>query len=92
MDQINVLKEEAARVRRRRERLQEEREELEENRRRVTDRLEGLEHLVLSSLKEDQMGGSSLQVFKRLSLCASPFVALSCLPTVLQFFLLLFTS
>ena len=64
MDQIGVLEEEVAVVRRKRERLQEEREELEERRRRVTDRLEGLEQIIISSLGESNLGGSIIQVGK----------------------------
>ena len=51
-------------MRRKRERLQEEREELEERRRRVTDRLEGLEQIIISSLGESNLGGSIIQVGK----------------------------
>ena len=49
-------------MRRRKERLLEEREELEESRRRVTDRLEGQEQFIISSLGEGRSGGSSFQV------------------------------
>ena len=59
-----MLEEEVAGVRKRRERLQEEREQLEESRGRVTDRLEGMEHFILSSLGKGKPGGSSIQVCK----------------------------
>jgi hypothetical protein len=59
-----VLEEEVAGVRRRRKRLHEAREKLEESRRSMTDRLEGLENFILSSLGEGKPGGSSIQVCK----------------------------
>ena len=50
VDQISVLEEEVAGVRRRRERLQEEREELEESRMRFKEKLRVLEQFVISNL------------------------------------------
>ena len=50
VDQISVLEEEVAVVRRRKERLQEEREELEESRRKFKEKLGVLEQYVISIL------------------------------------------
>ena len=83
-----MLEEEVAVVRRRRERLLEEREELEESRRRVTDRLEGQEQFIISSLGEGRPGGSCFQVCSDLA-CAHAFLFLVLLTFVRMILFLL---